>query len=203
MFQVVNFDSINLSCPLSYTFHIKNMVCNRCIEAVKADFASVQLTPDVVKLGEVMTLQSPTAEQKEALVKLLAAHGFELLENKAAQVIGRIKSLIIQRIHHEPEALGVNFSTYLSQSLGQDYSSLSRLFSSVEGITIEKYIVRQRVERVKEMLFYQELTLSEIAYALHYSSVAHLSAQFKKETGMSPSAFKKSRPTDRKPLDAI
>lgn len=179
------------------------MVCNRCIEAVKADFASVQLTPDVVKLGEVMTLQSPTAEQKEALVKLLAAHGFELLENKAAQVIGRIKSLIIQRIHHEPEALGVNFSTYLSQSLGQDYSSLSRLFSSVEGITIEKYIVRQRVERVKEMLFYQELTLSEIAYALHYSSVAHLSAQFKKETGMSPSAFKKSRPTDRKPLDAI
>ncbi|MEO0332974.1 MAG: AraC family transcriptional regulator, partial [Bacteroidota bacterium] len=140
-----------------------------------------------IELGEVILKVALTKEQHEQLAAMLKDRGFELLEDKKSGLISQIKSIIIKQIHHRETSLEINFSTLISNTLHQEYSSLSKLFSSVEGITIEKFILKQKVEKVKELLFYNEMTLSQIAYQLGYSSVAHLSAQFKKETGMSPS----------------
>ena len=118
-------------------------------------------------------------------------------------MISQIKTLIIEQIHHADQRLSENFSSFLAEKLDHEYSSLSRLFSQVEGITIEKYITRQKVERVKEYLFYEQLSLSEIAHRMEYSSVAYLSSQFKKETGMTPSEFKNSGKPNRRSLDEI
>lgn len=183
--------------------HIKNMVCNRCIEAVTEEFARARIPIESITLGEVVLENELTQKQHSNLEKSLAERGFELLKDQKSKLIDQIKSIIIQQIHHNSKPLNVNFSTLIAEKLNQEYTSLSKLFSFVEGITIEKYILKQKVERVKELIIYNELTLSEIAHHMSYSSVAHLSSQFKKETGMTPSEFKKGRSPHRKPLDGI
>lgn len=183
---------------------VKNMVCPRCIETVKSVFDTHGESPLSVALGVVQLQRPLTTETFRKVEDDLENHGFEILKDQKAQLIGKMKSLVVELIHYEQDDLKhLNFSTYLSERLLHDYAYLSRLFSSVEGITLERYIVKQKIEKVKELLFYNELTLSEIAHRLHYSSVAHLSAQFKKETGMSPSTFKKNNKPSRNSLDAL
>lgn len=189
------------------TLYIKNMVCNRCITAVKQEFEKLGLHPEKVTLGEITIGEdSLSAEQQQQLDAALQELGFERIDDRKARLIEGIKSKIIQLIHHSDKVnLKVNWSKVLSDEVHYEYNYLSNLFSSVEGITLEQYIIRQKIEKVKELLFYDELTLSEIADKLGYSSVAHLSAQFKKITGFTPSELKKSREIDqnRKPLDAV
>ncbi|MGB3467548.1 MAG: AraC family transcriptional regulator [Cyclobacteriaceae bacterium] len=185
-----------------YKVYIKNMVCPRCIETVEQVFDQLDLHPKHVELGEVTLEDNLTTSKKEALTELLNSKGFELLEDQKSKQISQIKAIIVEQVHHSTSPTEVNFSTLISDKLAQEYSSLSKLFSSVEGVTVEKYILQQKVEKVKELLFYNEINLSQIAYQLGYSSVAHLSAQFKKETGMTPSQFKKIRP-NRKSIDSI
>ena len=188
---------------MSEKIYIKNMVCPRCIASVEAIFNNFNIKYNHVKLGEV-AVPNKISEEKLKNVKLaLAAIGFELLEDSKSKIISTIKTLIIDEIHHKKSHLKVNFSTYLSANLGQDYTALSKLFSSVEGITIERFIRMQKIEKVKELLFYNQLSLSEIAFQLNYSSTAHLSAQFKKETGLSPSKFKKLRTDKRNSIDSL
>ena len=186
--------------------YIKNMVCQRCILVVKDELAKLNLVPEKVELGYVVLEETPDAEKSARLSAALTTHGFELLDNSKTRLIESIKNLIIRRIHHHDTVdLKVNWSDLLAAELHQDYNSLSTLFSSVEGITLEQYIIRQKIERVKELLFYDELTLSEISYKVGYSSVQHLSTQFKKVTGQTPTQYKSSRSETnlRKPLDSV
>jgi len=183
--------------------HIKNMVCNRCIAAVKAELESLGFTPEEVKLGEVTIQEEPPEEEKETIDRALQKLGFELIDDRKSRLIERIKNLIVELVHQQNSELKTNLSDYLSSQLHHDYNYLSTLFSEVEGRTIENFFIAQKIERVKELLVYDELTVSEIAYQLHYSSVAHLSNQFKKMTGLSPSHFKKIRVEKRKPLDEV
>lgn len=187
---------------MTETLYIKNMVCPRCISTVTHLFQSMNLTPQV-SLGEVQLFQPITETQKNELNTRLKGVGFELLEPGKSSLIAQIKTAIIAQIHHSQESLMVNFSTFLTEKLHHEYTYLSRLFSSVEGITIEKFITAQKTERVKELLCYDEKSLSEIAYLMDYSSVAHLSAQFKKETGMTPSTFKKEKNKSRKMISDL
>jgi len=183
--------------------HIKNMVCPRCIETVRGIFNELEVQTESIKLGEVKINKSLSSTQVEVLSHKLSNHGFELLENQKSKMINQIKSIIVDQIHHRNESLNINFSTLLTEQLNHEYTSLSKLFSSVEGITIEKFILKQKIEKVKELLFYDELTLTEIAFRMNYSSVAHLSNQFKKETGMTPSAFKGLRKPAHQSLDNL
>lgn len=189
------------------TLHIKNMVCNRCITVVKQELERQGLHPQKMSLGEVVIAEdSLSDEQQNKLDAALIAHGFERIDDRKARLIESIKNKIIQLIHHADKLdLKLNWSTVLSDAVHYEYNYLSNLFSSVEGVTLEQYIIRQKIEKVKELLFYDELSLSEIADKLGYSSVAHLSGQFKKVTGFTPSEMKKSRDIDqnRKPLDSI
>ena len=185
------------------TVYIKNMVCPRCIESVENIFDALNLEINTIRLGEVVTKTAINDSLKSALDKKLLERGFELLEDTKSKLIDRIKTIIIDSIHHSTTVLQLNFSAHLSDQLQQDYSYLSRLFSSVEGITIEKFVVSQKIEKVKELLFYDELTLSEIAFQMNYSSVAYLSSQFKKETGMTPTHFKKQKGPNHKHLDSL
>lgn len=188
---------------MSLNIIIKNMVCPRCIEAVNLIFQDLGIAVVGINLGKVSTLKELSSEQKRELKKRLIEKGFDLLDDKHAQLISEIKSIIIQEIHYQKEASLVNFSSILAEKLHYDYAYLSRLFSSVEGQTIEKFILAQKIEKVKELLTYDELNLSEIAFQMNYSSSAHLSAQFKKITGMTPSAFKKLFNKERKSLDEL
>lgn len=183
--------------------YIKNMVCNRCILVVKQELEKLSIGSCRVTLGEVETDTQPPKEKVEQLSKNLGALGFELLDNSKQQLIEKIKNIIIQQVHHSEEENRYNFSEILSKSLHKDYSYLSSLFSNVEGITIEKYTINQKIEKVKELIIYDELSLSEIAYKLGYSSVAHLSNQFKKVTGLTPSYFKQVGKNKRNSLDKI
>jgi AraC-like DNA-binding protein len=184
------------------TLHIKNMVCSRCQKVVRKELESLGLHPLSVGLGEV-TLQEPEAGvDKEAVKAALARHGFELLDDKKAWIIQKIKSTVIEAIHHR-QIPHPNFSALIAGGTGLDYAYLSALFSSTEGITIEKYIILQRIERAKELLVYDELSLSQIADKLGYSSVQHLSNQFKKITDLTPSYYKKLQENKRRPLDDI
>lgn len=185
------------------TLYIKNMVCPRCITSVKEVFESEGLAASAIRLGEVDVEGFISDKSKHSIQDKLKALGFELLEDANSTLIAQIKAIIVNEIHHKEEKSNVNFSTLIAEKTNHDYSTLSKLFSSVEGVTIEKYILNQKVEKVKELIHYNQLNLSEIAYQLNYSSVAHLSAQFKKETGMTPSAFKKLNINDRKGLDEI
>lgn len=187
----------------SSTLLIKNMVCPRCVEAVKDSLMDLKIGFSGIELGKVSLTQELPDDLKSKLASDLESKGFELLESKNSALISQIKSLIIEQIHHSDQSLGENFSSFLAEKLDHEYTSLSRLFSQVEGITIEKYITRQKIERVKEFLFYDQLSLSEIAFKLDYSSVAYLSSQFKKETGMTPSEFKKNHSGERKSLDQV
>ena len=188
---------------MSEIIYIKNMVCPRCITSVENVFSQLKIEISNIKLGEVNTPSEINTKKKALLEKELFANGFELLKDSKAEMISKIKSLIIDQIHHQTDNLKVNFSTFISENLQQEYTSLSKLFSSVEGITIEKFILKQKIEKVKELLFYKELNLSEIAFKMNYSSTAHLSSQFKKETGMSPSEFKQNNSPNHKALDSI
>ena len=182
---------------------IKNMVCPRCIISVQEIFDELNFKVTDIQLGEVSIPSEITNTEKSILEDKLLKKGFELLTKDTSKIIAQIKSLIIDRIHHDSENIKINFSDYLSKKLNHEYTSLSKLFSSVEGITIERYILKQKIEKVKELIFYDQLTLSEIAYQMNYSSSAHLSSQFKKETGMTPSEFKKLRRPNRQSLDSI
>ena len=182
--------------------YIKNMVCNRCILVVKQELQKMNIDNCNISLGEVETRTELTQSQIDELASILAALGFELLDNSKQQLIEKMKNIIINQIHHSDDEKHQNFSNILSGSLHKDYSYLSKLFSEVEGITIEKFIINHKVEKIKELIIYDEQSLSEIAYKLNYSSVAHLSNQFKKVTGLTPTHFKKVG-EKRKPLDKI
>lgn len=183
--------------------YIKNMVCNRCIMVVKQELEKLNLQPTRVSLGEVELALTPTEEQLHELNDNLNQFGFELLDDNKKKIIEKIRGIIIKNVHYNEDDRKEKFSEILSKALHKDYSYLSNLFSEVEGITIEKYIINQKIEKVKELLVYDELSLSEIAYKLGYSSVAHLSSQFKKTTGLTPSFFKQVHEKNRKSLDKI
>jgi len=188
----------------STTLYIKNMVCNRCIRVVQEDLEKLGFSVEFISLGEVTVAGGLSEEDFEKIEKALLSEGFELINDRQHQLIEQVKTLIIELIHHDrskPDQL--NFSDFLEQQIGINYYNLSKLFSSFEGITIEKYLILQKIERVKELLIYGEQSLSEMAFDLDYSSVAHLSGQFKKVTGMTPTAFKKMTGNRRKPLDHV
>lgn len=179
------------------------MVCNRCIRVVKEELEKINLIIEDIQLGEA-TVASEHNIDLEKIKTVLENSGFELLEDKNVRLIERIKTLVIDLIHHKKGERGnKNYSEIISKEIGKDYHFLSNLFSSIENITIEKFIILQKIERVKELLIYDELTLSEISFRMDYSSVAHLSAQFKQVTGLSPTEFKKLKNRSRKPLDEI
>jgi len=183
--------------------HIKNMVCPRCIASVIESLTQVDIPYSSVELGRV-TLHSQLSTDKKVQLDLnLKLRGFELLEDRKSLLISQIKNILIDQIQHSEFAITENYSTFISEKLSHEYTSLSRLFSQVEGITIEKYINRLKIERVKELIFYNEKSLSEIAELLSYSSVAYLSSQFKKETGMTSSEFRNQTKTVRKSLDQL
>ena len=179
------------------------MVCNRCIMAVKNELDKLGIEPIDVQLGEVTLEKELTTQEKEKFSKALVSLGLELIEDKKSRLIEQIKNTIIDLVHHQDNETKTNLSDVLSEKLHHDYNYLSNLFSEVEGTTIEKYFIAQKIEKVKELLVYDELSLSEIAFRLNYSSVAYLSNQFKKVTGLSPSHFKKIREKRRKPLDEV
>jgi len=183
--------------------YIKNMVCNRCIAAVKQLLDDTNIGYRSVSLGEVLLTKTPSDKQTALLRTKLAEAGFLLLDDDRSKIIAKIKNIIIEMVHYNDDDNKYNLSAVLSEKLHRDYSFLSRLFSEVEGITIEKYNINQKIERIKELLVYDEISLKEIAFQLGYSSVAHLSAQFKKVTGLTPSYFKKNRSLTRKPLDTV
>ena len=166
------------------------MVCIRCKMVVKDELSKLGLHYTFVELGEADILETITPAQHKQFRDALLLSGLELMDDKKSVLIQRIKNVIIDLVHYSEEPLVVNFSVYLSQKLGYDYTYLANLFSEVQGTTIEKYFIAHKIEKVKELLVYNELNLTEIAYLLHYSSVAHLSAQFKKVTGLTPSHFK-------------
>lgn len=184
--------------------HIKNMVCDRCIMVVKEVFINSGLPLSKIQLGQVELKEEPDPRQLEILRIRLHELGFELLDDKKSKIVDRIKTVIVSLIHgNSDEEFNLKLSALLEEKLGVDYHYLSTLFSSVEGITIERYAILQRIEKVKELLMYDEKSLSEIAYEMGYSSVQHLSQQFKKITGLTPSHFKQLKENKRKPLDKI
>jgi AraC-like DNA-binding protein len=185
------------------TLFIKNMVCNRCIMVVQNELDKLNFDVKNVKLGEVILENEPTPEEKNKLDKVLIPLGFEIIDDKKSRIIEQIKNSIIDLVHHQDNNLKTNLSDVLSDKLHHDYNYLSNLFSEVEGTTIEKYFIAQKIEKVKELLVYDELSLSEIAFRLNYSSVAYLSNQFKKVTGLTPSHFKRIKEDKRKPLDEV
>lgn len=182
---------------------IRNMVCDRCKAAVERMLRAQDLPVTHLDLGEVELGRGPSAAELEELRHRLEQEGFELVDDRTAATIARIKAVVVKLVHHSGALHGrVKRSEQLAATLGRDRSTLSKLFSQVEGITIEQYFLLQRLERVKELINYDELTLSEIADRTGFSSVAHLSGQFKKLTGMTPSAFK-TLGTGRTPLDKV
>ena len=171
--------------------YIKYMVSLRCKLVVKSALEELGMHHTLVNLGEVEILEDINEAQKESLKEILSKAGLELMEDQKAILIEKIKNIVVELIHYSEEELRVNFSTYLSEKLHHDYTYLSNLFSEVTGGTLEHFIIAHKIEKVKELLLYDELNLTEIANKLHYSSVSHLSFQFKKVTGLTPSYFKK------------
>jgi len=172
---------------------IKNMVSIRCKMIVKQELKNLGIHPIIVELGEVEIKENISGKKIELLKTALLVSGLELMEDNKAILIEKIKNVIVEMIHYSDELPKTNFSTYISTKLKYEYNYLSNLFSEVKGITIEHYIIAHKIELAKELLIYNELTLTEIADKLHYSSVAHLSNQFKKVTGLTPTFFKKMK----------
>ncbi|MBP6302577.1 MAG: helix-turn-helix transcriptional regulator [Bacteroidia bacterium] len=170
--------------------YIKYMVSLRCKMLVKEELKKLGLHYVVVELGMVEILEDITQEQHDQLKTNLLKSGLELLDDKKSILIEKIKNVIVEMVHYNDEIPKVNYSDYISQTLHYDYTYLSNVFSEVKGITIQQFIIINKIERVKELLLYDELSLTEISYKLHYSSVGHLSNQFKKITGLSPTYFK-------------
>ncbi len=200
--------SVNIYVPLGIicgmnSIFVKNMVCNRCVMVVQDVMDKLGIAVRHITLGEIIPEAPLSEEQKKELEAALIPLGFELIDDRKSRLIEKIKNIIIDLVHHKDSDTRVNLSGLLSSELHHDYNYLSHLFSEVEGTTIEKYFIAQKIERVKELLVYDELTLSEIAFMLNYSSVAYLSNQFKKVTGLTPSHFKRIRADKRKPLDQV
>ncbi len=177
------------------------MVSLRCKMMVKDELKKLGLKYVVLDLGVVEILEDITEEQRRQLSNNLLRSGLELLENKKSILIEKIKNVITEMIHYSDELPKVNYSDYISEKLNYDYTYLSNVFSEVKGITIQQYIIIHKIERVKELILYDELSLSEISYKLHYSSPAHLSNQFKKVTGLTPSFYKKMKQKRNKNLE--
>ena len=186
------------------TLYIKNMVCNRCIRVVKEEFTKLGLKVRSIELGIVEIEGLIDSDSLKHIKEILIKNEFELIEDKKKYIIDRIKTTIIEVIHHKkaiPEQY--NFSKNLSNIINYDYSYLSNLFSKIEGITIEKYIIKQKIEKAKELIKYNELSLSEISFQLGYSSAQYFTNQFKKITNQTPSMYKKSKKADRNTLDKV
>jgi AraC-like DNA-binding protein len=179
------------------------MVSLRCKMAVKEELKKLGLHFIVVDMGVVDIMEDITAKQREQIGIALSKSGLELMDDKKAVLIEKIKNVIIEMVHYTDELPKTNFSDYVSEKLHYDYTYLANLFSEVQGTTIEKFIISHKIERVKELIIYDELTLTEIAWKMHYSSVAHLSNQFKKITGLTPSHFKGLKNKRRKPIEDI
>ncbi len=179
------------------------MVCIRCQMVVKAELEKIGLTYVYVKIGEAEIIGEIQPEQQEQLKIDLKKAGLVLMDNKKSILVEKIKSAIIELVHYSEEQIKVNLSGYLSEKLHYDYTYLSNLFSEVKGITIEKFYLTHKIERVKELIVYDELNLTEIAFKMHYSSVAHLSNQFKKITGLTPSHFKNLKNKRRDTLENV
>ncbi|MDR2921430.1 MAG: AraC family transcriptional regulator [Tannerella sp.] len=183
--------------------YIKNMVCNRCIMVVQDIFHKLEIQPVSVTLGEVVLNGEPEKAKQEEMVRMLNAVGFELIDSRKVRLIEQVKKLIIELVRSDNMELRTNLSDYLSDKIHHDYTYISNMFSEAENITIEKYFIAQKIERVKELLVYDELSLNEIAEMLNYSSAAHLSSQFKKVTGLTPTHFKQIKENKRKSLDQV
>ena len=179
------------------------MVSNRCKMAVKEELRKMDLHFLPIELGEVDIMENISLVQRDELKAGLLKSGLELMDDKRAVLIEKIKNIIIEMVHHTDEVIKVNFSDYLSEKLKHDYTYMSNLFSEVQGTTIEQFIISHKVERIKELIIYGELNITEIAWKMNYSSVAHLSNQFKKATGLTPSHFKQLKDIRRKPIEEI
>ena len=183
--------------------YIKYMVSNRCKIAVRDELKKLGLHFIVVDLGVVEIMETISMEKRLLLKQGLLISGLEIMDDKKAILIEKIKNIIIEMIHHSEEVIKVNFSDYLSEKLEHNYTYLANLFSEVQGTTIEQFIISHKIERIKELMIYGELNITEIAWKMNYSSVAHLSSQFKKVTGLSPSHFKQLKDKRRNPLENI
>ncbi len=179
------------------------MVSARCKMVVKQELKNLGLHFVVVDLGEVDIMETITSEQRSKLKAALLASGLELMDDKKAMLIEKIKTAIVEMVHYSDELIKTNFSDHLSKKLNYDYTYLANLFSEVQGTTIEQFIINHKIERIKELIIYGELNITEIAWKMNYSSVAHLSNQFKKNTGLTPSHFKKLKDKRRSPLEEI
>ena len=177
------------------------MVSIRCKMLVKDELKRLGLHFILVELGEIEIMEDISLEQRLELKMALQQSGLELMENKKAVLIEKIKAVIVEMVHYSDEMIKVNFSDYLSEKLHHDYTYMANLFSEVQGTTIEQFIILHKIERVKELIIYDELNLTEISYKLNYSSVAHLSNQFKKVTGLTPSHFKQLKDKRRSPIE--
>ncbi len=187
----------------SLKIYIKNMVCIRCQMVVKAELEKLGLHHVNVKIGEANIIEDLQPEQLDQFDIALRKSGLELMDNKKSILVEQIKNAIIELVHYTEDQIKVNLSDYLGEKLNHDYTYLANLFSEVKGITIEKFYLAHKIEKVKELIVYNELNLTEIAYMLHYSSVAHLSNQFKKITGLTPSHFKKLKNKRRSTLEDV
>ncbi len=183
--------------------YIKYMVSLRCKMIVIEELKKLGLDAPIVHLGEVEIKENITEEQRKSIKNALQNAGLEVMDDKKAILIEKIKNVIIEMIHHTPQLPKINFSNYLHEKLNYDYTYLANLFSETEGTTIEHFIQLHKIERVKELIMYNELSLTEIAWKLHYSSVAHLSHQFKKITGLTPSFFKSLKNKKRNTLENV
>lgn len=183
--------------------YIKNMVCKRCILTVSNIFQENGITPVSVELGTVVLSEPIPKEKQESIRRRLEEYGFEVIDDKRMRIIEQIRIGVIELVRHPEYQEKINLSGYLQDKCRKEYSALSKLFTAMKGISIERYYLAQKIELVKELLVYDELTVSEIADKLHYSSVAHLSTQFKSQTGMSPTQFKMIKGHKLKPLDEI
>ena len=182
---------------------IKYMVSTRCKMVVKEELKKIGLHFIIVDLGEIEIMENISEEKRALLRKGLANSGLELMDDKKAILIEKIKNVIIEMVHYSEEMPKVNYSDYISEKLHHDYTYLSNIFSEVKGMTIQQFIITHKIERAKELLLYDEYNLTEISYKLNYSSVAHLSNQFKKVTGLTPSHFKKLKEKRRNPIEEI
>lgn len=182
---------------------IKYMVSTRCKMVVKEELKKIGLHFIIVDLGEIEIMENISDEKRALLRKGLLNSGLELMDDKKAILIEKIKNVIIEMVHYSDEMPKVNYSDYISEKLNHDYTYLSNIFSEVKGMTIQQFIINHKIERAKELLLYDEFNLTEISYKLNYSSVAHLSNQFKKVTGLTPSHFKKLKEKRRNPIEEI
>lgn len=186
------------------TLYVKNMVCDRCVMIVRQQLENLSFEVKDITLGKVEVSPEPNASQLQDISASFQILGFELIDKEKDQLIEQIKNKVIELVHYSDlNEINQSLMHLIADRLQKDYAYLSRLFSDAEGITIEKYIIQQKIEKVKELLEYGELNLNEIAYKMGYSSSAHLSAQFKSLTGLSPSKYKLAAPLSRTPLDKI